>query len=101
MDATLVRFVIRDLNDESNCREGFFQEAYRLRNKRVLPIEDHENLAENLKWFSENLEIPNRFNRSNSKGWWRRDRRGICWFKAIALEHVSRAQRIAQVIANS
>lgn len=98
MCETYVRFVIRDRDDTSGYWQGFFQEAYRQRNLCALSADEHETLAALLKWFGKNLHIPKRFNRSRAKGWWRRDPRGICWFKASSIEQVSKAQQIASIM---
>jgi hypothetical protein len=39
--------------------------------------EDRRLLTELLRWFGENLATPDRFNRSKSKGFYRRTTRGI------------------------
>ncbi len=98
MTDPLIRFVIKDLSETSGYREGFFQEAYRLRRAYALLPEDHRQLDDLLKWFGKNLDEPKRFNSSKSKGWWRRDTRGICWFKVKSIEHVSKAQQMASLM---
>jgi hypothetical protein len=61
-------------------------------------------VAELLAWFNEQLPTPERFNRSRSKGNYRRAARGLSWFKDTALEHVSRMhelKRIAEAYGHS
>ena len=55
--------------------------AYKLRDSPRLQAADRELLAESLEWFGKNLDTPTRFNRSKSKGFYRRRTRGITWFK--------------------
>jgi hypothetical protein len=98
MSEVFVRFVIRDTDEMSGYRQGFFTEAYRLRRERHLQADEHQKLDELLKWLGKNLDVPKRFNRSRSKGSWRRDTRGICWFKTGSTEHVSKAQQVAQIM---
>jgi hypothetical protein len=42
------------------------------------------NCSQSLEWFRKNLDTPTRFNRSKSKGFYRRRTRGIAWFKDSA-----------------
>lgn len=51
---------------------------------------DREILAANLTRFEKNLETPTRFNRTKSKGFYRRTTRGIAWFKDTASDHLAR-----------
>jgi hypothetical protein len=56
------------------------------------------SLAENLTWFEKNLEMPTRFNRTKSKGSYRRKTRGIAWPKDGATEHLARMCEIRTVL---
>jgi hypothetical protein len=42
--------------------------------------------------------LPTRFNRSKSKGFYRRRTRGIAWLKDSATEHVARMHQIKSVL---
>ena len=55
-------------------------------------------LAAALTWFANHLETPLRFNRTRSKGYYRRNTRGIAWFKDTATEHLARIQEMRQVL---
>ena len=98
MSETFIRFVIRDRDDESGFPQGIFQPADRLLSENLVDGEDHSALDELLKWFAQNLATPTRFKATKSKGWWRRDRHGICWFRATALEHVSKCHQMAGIL---
>ena len=63
-----------------------------------LKAADRELLAESLEWFGRNLDTPTRFNRSKSKGFYRRRTRGIAWFKDLLPEHVARMHQIKSVL---
>ena len=45
-----------------------------------------------------NQETPTRFNRSKSKGFYRRRTPGIAWFKDGATEHLARMHQIKNVL---
>jgi hypothetical protein len=82
---------IRSDNARSRVRfeEGLFRTAYRLRDSSRVEEEDRRLLIELLRWFGENLATPDRFNRSKSKGFYRRTTRGIAWFKDGAVDCLS------------
>jgi len=60
--------------------------------------EDRRVLTELLRWFGDNLATPDRFNRSKSKGFYRRTTRGIAWFKDSAADCLSRMHRIRSIL---
>ena len=51
-----------------------------------------------LRWFDENLVTPDRFNRSRSKGFYRRMTRGIAWFRDSATDCLSRMHRLKLIL---
>ncbi len=75
-----------------------FGAAYDLRHAPETSKNDREVLTAQLEWFSKNLPIPERFNRSASKGYYRRNTRGIAWFRDDALEPLSRMHEIKRVL---
>lgn len=60
--------------------------------------EDHVVLDTLLKWFAANLGTPERFNRSRSKGYDRRNTRGVSWFRESAGEQISKAHQVAALL---
>ena len=54
-------------------------------------------LEQNLAWFRVNLPIPGRFNRTSSKGHYRRNAKGISWFRDTAHEHISKMHEISHI----
>jgi len=84
-----IRFSVRKRDRDSGVESGALQVAYGLRDDPSVPIGDREALAETLLWFETHLETPARFNRTTSKGHYRRQTRGIAWFKDTANEHLA------------
>jgi hypothetical protein len=84
-----IRFSVRKRDRDSGVESGALQAAYGLRDDPSVPIGDREALAETLLWFETHLETPARFNRTTSKGHYRRQTRGIAWFKDTANEHLA------------
>jgi hypothetical protein len=86
------------VHPDTAVAEGLFGVAYALRDAEETSRNDRESLTEQLAWFSKNLPIPTRFNRSSSKGHYRRNTKGIAWFRDNALEHISRMREMKRVL---
>jgi hypothetical protein len=89
-----LRFIVSNRHPDTGVSDGVFGAAYALRDTDETPKNGREALEEQLAWFSKNLPIPNRFNRSSSNGYYRRNNKVIAWFRDDALEHVSRMHEI-------
>lgn len=94
----LVRFVLRRSNHESGSRDGFFSAAYELAETDSIGEAQRILLNEKLSWFEQNLSTPERFNRSKSKGAYRRNAKGVSWFKDSASEHLSVAREVITML---
>ena len=93
-----IRFVLAKRDPDSGVEEGLFQLAYRMRDDHGVSVADRAELQEQLEWFERNLTTPERFNRSGSKGYYRRNTRGIAWFKDTSAECVARMHRLKQLL---
>jgi hypothetical protein len=93
-----IRFVLTKLHPDSGVEEGVFRLAYALRDDSGLNLEERRILEDNLEWFETNLPRPDRFNRSQSKGYYRRATHGIAWFRDSATECLSRMHRIKDIL---
>lgn len=93
-----IRFVLHTRDRDSGVEEGLFRIAYFLRDAAGVADEDRRVLREVLQWFERNLATPDRFNRSRSKGFYRRATRGIAWFKSSATECLRHMHRMREVL---
>lgn len=93
-----LRFVVLSRHPDSGLNDGLFRSAYHLRDDSSVDRATRDLLAEILEWFDRNLARPSRFNRSTSKGAYRRNSRGIAWFRDSASEHVSRMHTIKTIL---
>lgn len=93
-----VRFVISSKNPDSGVADGIFGGVYDLLDRDELSSLERLNLEQNSKWFNSNLQKPARFNRSKSKGYYRRNTRGIAWFRDTASEHIARMHQMKQIV---
>jgi hypothetical protein len=93
-----MRFVLARRHPDSGVEDGLFEAAYGLRAVKDLSSEDRSALQEVLSWFESNLLTPTRFNRTKSKGFFRRNPRGIAWFRDSAHEHLRRMHRLRSIL---
>lgn len=98
MAARYVRFVTGRQDPDTGRAEGLFSAAGALADSATCLPHVREELETLFAWFNRELPIPDRFSSSTSKGAWRRNTRGICWFKEGANEAIARARRIAQIV---
>lgn len=93
-----MRFVQSTPVPGMRAREGFFSAAYRLQERAGLDARSLGQLEELLAWFRKNLKIPPRFNRTSSKGHYRRETKGLSWFKPSATQHLDKAFELADLL---
>jgi hypothetical protein len=74
---------------------GPFSLAYKMARDREQPIYYRRPLREHLDWFGENLPVPDRFNRRLGRA---STGIGVCWFKAGAGRHISRAREMCRIL---
>ena len=72
--------------------------AYDLLASADLSEMDRAVLREHLEWFETRLPTPARFNRTSSKGYYRRNSRGIAWFRDTATECLTRMHALKGVL---
>ena len=83
---TYLRFVVTQPDEDTGLPRGLFGIAYELKKGCQLSKYEYEILVDLLYWFEKNLNIPDRFNRSKSKGYDRKMHTlGICWFGPISV----------------
>ena len=99
MTGELVRFVVPTwLHRESQAPIGVIGAAYELLRQETVSHELRSELEQWIEWFEENLAVPDRFNRTKSKGWYRRETRGISWLRSSAAEHLAAMANLSACI---
>ncbi|HEX3663963.1 MAG TPA: hypothetical protein VHU23_01855 [Rhizomicrobium sp.] len=93
-----IRFVTQKPIAGSRAREGNFAAAYDLKRSGHLTSADEDYLTELLEWFKQNLPIPTWFNRTTSKGYYRRATTGIARFKPSAATHLEKIEEFVQLL---
>ncbi len=93
-----LRFVLTRTHPNSGFRDGVFGAAYELREGDELAGSQRQELESLLRWFDDNLQEPTRFNRTNSKGRYRRATRGLSWFKSSAVKHIQKLRDLISIL---
>jgi hypothetical protein len=93
-----LRFEAPAAGQTEGVTNGIFRAAYELRVTTDLPGWKVDAITELIDWFKQNLEIPKRFTSSRSKGYHRRNTRGISWFKPTATEHLNRIRMLQELL---
>ena len=93
-----LRFVLPSRNLDSGVQDGIFEQAYALDRRGDLPEDEGKELQDLLRWMDDNLKVPTRFNRTKSKGYYRRKTKGISWLKSSASVHVAKMHRIVSIL---
>lgn len=93
-----LRFITDEIDNDSQVAEGVFQAAAKLRETGSLSEIEVAQLKDLSDWFDKNLKKPARFNRTKSKGYYRRKTKGISWFKSSASEHLNRIRDFTVIL---
>jgi hypothetical protein len=93
-----LRFVTPGKDPDSGVDRGVFQAAYDLLEQDELAEPHLGMLREELEWFKAHLKEPTRFNRTTSKGHYRRKTAGVAWFRDTATEFLKRMHVVKAVL---
>ena len=96
-----LRFVLPRKHPASGVRDGIFGAAYELSDSDTLSEAQERELDSLLRWFEFNIDMPFRFNRTRSKGYYRRETKGISWFKSTAHSHLEKARRLVGILEDN
>ncbi|SRR6266478_39764 len=94
-----LRFVIGDIDEDSQVEVGVFHAVNNLREEgNLYPYEEeqHDLIRQ---WFNENLEKPTRFTVSKPP-FYRKKNKAISWFKDSANEHLAQVRSLVAILQN-
>jgi hypothetical protein len=91
-----LRFVVADIDEDSERALGVFHAVWTLRDAGRLYAHEEEHHDSIRWWFHENLQKPTRFTASK-RPFYRRKSKAISWFKDSASEHLA---RVRELVAN-
>lgn len=93
-----VRFVIDELDEDSNQRTGVFQAIRLMKKEDCFCSYELDYIEEVMNWFDENLESP--FDYLN-KHRLRKSGVSISWFKETAHEHIEKVREFVHILENN
>ena len=92
-----LRFVVADIDDDSERALGVFHAVRYLRDAgKLYPYEEDQHDMVRW-WFNENLEKPTRFTASKPP-FYRKKSKAISWFKDSASEHIARVRELVAIL---
>jgi hypothetical protein len=94
-----LRFVVADIDEDSERKLGVFHAVRNLREWGWLHPYEEEQHDLIRRWFDENLERPTRFTASKPP-FYRKKSRAISWFKDSAREHIAWIRGLAAILHN-
>ena len=94
-----LRFVISEIDAESQRELGLFQAIDRLRRRGVLSHYEERQDDSIGKWFDKNLAKPTRFTASKPP-FYRKKSKAISWFKDTAHEHIAHVRTLVAILQN-
>jgi hypothetical protein len=97
--AMYLRFVVSEIDEDSDRELGVFHAVGNLRERGALSNyeEEQHDLIRN--WFNNHLEKPSRFTASKPP-YYRKKSRAISWFKDTAHEHLDRVRSLVAILQN-
>ncbi len=92
-----IRFVVDELNEESNQRLGIFHAVRYMKDDNKFYDYELEQIEEIMNWFSKHLESPlDHLNKKKLK----RSNVFISWFKISATRHIAKVRVLASHLEN-
>jgi hypothetical protein len=92
-----LRFVVADIDEDSERNLGVFHAVGNLRREGKLYAYEEELHDSIRQWFNENLERPTRFTASKPP-FYRKKSKALSWFKDSAQEHLSRVRELVAIL---
>lgn len=89
-----IRFVLTEVDEDSNRRAGILVAAHELRDENSLPPHDQEALTELCGWFNEHLRVPEVLKDEEHY-------RAISWFKAGAKRPITQMWLLVHLLRNN
>jgi len=93
-----LRFVCAKPVEGMTSREGFFQAAGELADNPLTDPLVVARVDELRHWFADQLELPERFSRNRSNGYYRKETKGLSWFKPSATAHIAKAFELKSIL---
>ncbi len=93
-----LRFIIEEIDSGSTVPTGIYQAAAKLSESGKLSESEARSLQEIRDWINSHLPRPDRFNKTTSKGYYRRPTKGISWLKNSAEDYVAKFREMTLIL---
>lgn len=90
-----IRFVIDVLDKKSGRRKGIFSALGIFKKNSEVSQNDYAHYRELANWFNENLDHPDKFNRSSKP---HAQPKALSWYKDSASEYISKTREVAELL---
>jgi hypothetical protein len=94
-----LRFVVADIDGDSERELGIFHALESLRERGELYPHEEDEHSTIRDWFNRHLEKPSRFTASKPP-FYRKKSKAISWFKDGAREHLTHARSLVAILEN-
>ena len=91
-----IRFATDRTDEDTQRPVGVFSVAYQLLREDEIAEYQQNEIRTALDWFQNNLSVPERFSKSRKP---HRESKGVCWFKAEAIECMRNVRHLIQLIS--
>jgi len=92
-----LRFVVADIDEDSERALGVFHAVWTLRDAGKLYAHEEDQHDSVRWWFHDNLEKPTRFTASKPP-FYRKKNKAISWFKDSATEHLAQVRELVAIL---
>lgn len=92
-----LRFVVAEIDDDSERSLGVFHAVWNLRDAGKLHSYEEDQHDMVRWWFSANLERPSRFTAAKAPVY-RKKKRALSWFKDTAVEHIAQIRELVAIL---
>ena len=92
-----LRFVVPDIDEDSECHLGVFHAVGKLRRRASLEPHELDELDELRYWFNVYLEAPTRWTAAKPP-YYRKKNHAICWFRDSAQTHLWQVWRYVAIL---
>ena len=92
-----LRFVVAEIDEDSERALGVFQAMWNLRNAGKLHAYEEDHYDSVRWWFNANLARPTRFTAAKAP-FWRKRNRALSWFKDSAIDHIAQIRELVEIL---
>lgn len=94
-----LRFVVSEIDEDSERALGVFHALRNLRDEGKLHAYEEDQHDMVRWWFNENLERPTRFTAAKAP-WYGKKNRALSWFKDTAIDHIAQIRQLVAILEN-